>query len=297
MEKTILFGNGINLLSQNALNWNNLLEELKEARIFENGNLPNTLIFERIVLEKDKVDLKSAHLAEKNIKDRIANNFQNIPTNPFYKRLFELGCKNYMTTNYDYAFIKCLSDVFTIKNNSTEEAYNIRRNTSILKDNKEVTKIWNIHGEINKPSSIMLGLDHYCGTIGKLDGYLKGTYEFFQNKKKVRVRSLFKKVSDKKYDGYSWIELFFTTDIHIVGLSMDYSETDLWWVLNKRARTMYNGRKKLIKNNIYFYTDQNISKEKEELLHSFKVKVIKDTVVDNDWGGHYNRILDQIGEE
>ena len=43
--------------------------------------------------------------------------------------------------------------------------------------------------------------------------------------------------------------LFFNSDIHIVGFGFDYSEIDLWWILNKRARMMLaNNSAKQIKN-------------------------------------------------
>ena len=44
-----------------------------------------------------------------------------------------------------------------------------------ISNSKELKKhFWQIHGEIRKPATIMLGLDHYCGEIGKIDQYTKG---------------------------------------------------------------------------------------------------------------------------
>lgn len=60
----------------------------------------------------------------------------------------------------------------SLKSNITVDIYSIRINTSVInKTGKEHSKIWNIHGECNKPNSIMLSLGHYCGSIGKLDAY------------------------------------------------------------------------------------------------------------------------------
>src|SRR5690606_16319826 len=101
----------------------------------------------------------------------------------------------------------------------------------------------------------MLGLDHYCGSIGKLDAYLKGTYEFQENKKTIRVNSITDKIKRREYDQHSWVELFFNTDIHILGLSLEYSETDLWWILNKRARIMNDKKTSVhISNQIFYYS-------------------------------------------
>lgn len=298
MNKTLLFGNGVNLLSENALDWIQLLEELKKSKKFDNGHLPNTMIYEKVLLDRVLNGKNASNILEKSIKEEIAKKMSKMESNPFYNKLFQLYFDNYLTTNYDYSFINGItSQKISTKNNSAEEIYSIRRNTSINIQEKEVCKIWNIHGEINKSPSIMLGLDHYCGTIGKLDGYLKGTYEFTQNKKKIRVQSILNKLREKKFDQYSWIELFFNSDIHIIGLSLDFSETDLWWILNKRARMMTGKNKKLIKNKIYFYTDHLVSEDKEKLLLAFNVEVIKDRVIGNDWLEHYYRLLTIIKEK
>ena len=228
MNKTLLFGNGLNQLTADLISWKDLLDNIKSKNKFDNLNLPNTMIYERILMERPKSNEGIYHV-EGSIKFEIAEQMRSIGTNEYYDKVFDLGFKNYLTTNYDYAFKnKIESKNHTSKNNSTEDVYSIRRNTSILdKNEKEVCKIWNIHGEIDNPSSIMLGLDHYCGSIGKLDAYLKGTYEFQDNKKPIRVNPITSKIKERNYDGHSWIELFFNSDIHIIGLSLDYSETDL----------------------------------------------------------------------
>jgi hypothetical protein len=297
MNKTLLFGNGLNQLTDNLISWKHLLDNIKSKSKFESLNLPNTMIYERILMERPKSTTGIYHV-EGAIKFEIAEQMRSIGTNKYYDRVFDLGFKNYLTTNYDYAFrnkIECKNH--TSKNNSTEDVYSIRRNTSILdKNEKEVCKIWNIHGEIDKPSSIMLGLDHYCGSIGKLDAYLKGTYEFQDNKIPIRVKPITSKIKERKYDRHSWIELFFNSDIHIIGLSLDYSETDLWWILNKRARIMSDKKTSVhVTNKIHYYsTDLDV--EKEGVLNSFNVNVVKTTKTGNfDWRKYYTKTLDIIG--
>ena len=298
MEKTLLFGNGLNLLIPGQLRWLELLEKIKRENKFDDLRLPNTMIFERILLERQKLEFGiKAH--EGNIKAEISELLNNIPTNEFYKLVYSLGFKNYLTTNYDYSLNKMLMELgLSSKSNSTEDIYSIRRNTSVIdKMGKEKCKIWNIHGEGNKPNSIMLGLDHYCGSIGKLDAYLKGTYEFQENKKPVRVKSITDKIIQREYDCHSWVELFFYTDIHILGLSLEYSETDLWWILNKRARIMNNKKTSVhISNQIFYYTPK-IEPEKEGILKSFNVKVVKpqNSCLGNfNWNNYYRDTIKKI---
>lgn len=42
------FGNGINRLSENHVTWNDLLDRIKGINNFKNGQLPNTMVYERI---------------------------------------------------------------------------------------------------------------------------------------------------------------------------------------------------------------------------------------------------------
>ena len=299
MQRTLLFGNGINRLSAHQMSWESLLNEIKIANKFFNGTLPNTMIYERAYLEFEMKN-SSTHSSEREVKQKIANKMGDITSNDFYQLIFKLGFNNYLTTNYDYAFKRkiLLTKEYTEINNSTEDVYSLRRNTLIQnKAKKDVCKIWNIHGEISKPISIMLGLDHYCGSIGKLDAYLKGNYEFIDNKITKKVISIKEKLESKFYDNYSWVELFFNSNIHILGLELDYSETDLWWMLNKRARIMNEkGTSKYVNNQIYYYASE-ITDEKRGLLESFKVNVvIKERAGDtkSDWENYYSQAISEI---
>jgi hypothetical protein len=57
---------------------------------------------------------------------------------------------------------------FVKKNNDvSENIYSIRRNAEFENISGEKRKIWHAYGEINYPRTIMLGLDYYCGSIGK----------------------------------------------------------------------------------------------------------------------------------
>lgn len=90
---------------------------------------------------------------------------------------------------------------------------------------KEKSKVvYYIHGDMHHPKSIMLGLDHYCGSIGKINDYLKDHYDYSG----TILLDLPKRLSQGINDIMSWIDLFFMSNIYIVGIGLDYSETDLW---------------------------------------------------------------------
>jgi hypothetical protein len=292
MDKTIFYGNGLNYLSENAIGWNDLLDRLMREKKFEMNFLPNIMAYERIRLNWNGTSEKLPHL-----KSEISELLKNQPTNNFYEEILDIDCYNYLTTNYDYAVNK-VEPNFSIKNNSTEELYSIRRNTTLDLGEIPIAKIWNIHGEIDHPKSIMLGLNHYCGSIGKIDGYLKGTYDFRYKGQKAKIKPIEEKLELNEFDGHSWIELFFNSNIHIAGFGLDFSEIDLWWILNKRARLKENS---LIRNKIIYYTkpidevtrEIEVEKRRREMLEIFDVE-IKTITIAKSYDNQWKEIIKQI---
>jgi hypothetical protein len=41
---------------------------------------------------------------------------------------------------------------------------------------------------------------------------------------------------------FSWVDLFLRDDVHIAGLTMDYVEFHLWWLITHKLRLLSNGR-------------------------------------------------------
>jgi hypothetical protein len=119
----------------------------------------------------------------------------------------------------------------------------------------------------------MLGLDHYCGSIGKINDYLKGKYEYNKNGEPHILKGIIQRIENNECEiPFSWIDLFFTHNIHIIGFGLQYEETDLWWILNKRQRYIkQHSRENIISNNIYFYGD--VEENKKALLMKLGVEV------------------------
>ena len=40
---------------------------------------------------------------------------------------------------------------------------------------RETKEVWYAHGEVSNTKSIMLGYDHYCGSLAKINDYIKNT--------------------------------------------------------------------------------------------------------------------------
>lgn len=286
MKNTVLFGNGINRLSTNAVSWDNLLYKIKGKNKFPHDSLPNTMVYERIFIGEHKAN-ESQRIDELVIKNKIASFLAEQDSNEVFKLLGVMEFEHYLTTNYDYAFEKALG--ITPEKLSSEEMYSLRRKRK-YESNDSTKYLWNIHGEIDSPKSIMLGLDHYCGSVSKIDAYVKGNYKHSIGGKTISIESMTAKLENDSFCHTSWVDLFFSSNVHIVGLSLDYSETDLWWVLNKRARFATDN---LVKNNISIYVS-DIDEQKRELLESFDVNVVVTEVISGDYEGMYRNAISKM---
>jgi len=288
MESSLFFGNGLNLLTANQLNWENLLKELANIANVSASLLshkPYTMVYEEIML--------NGNIDESILKNHVSKIVSSFKNNIIYEKICALELSNYITSNYDLTLERTFENLnFLTENDQPETIYSIRSGLKIMNANKEFeSKIWHIHGEINRPNSISLGLDQYCGAIGKIDSYIKGTYTYTKDKQDIKTKSIKQKLKNEvSFDGVSWIELFFNSDVHIIGFGLDYSETDIWWILNRRAR------EKNVQNSIYYYGE--IDLDKIQLLTAFNVNYIEvkrdKRLTDEGWSKQYDDMLIKI---
>lgn len=316
VSKTILVGNGINYLGGTPISWSELLNKLMEYDRFEFDELPNVMAYEKI-----RFDWQTFHKDNNSsrLKEYIARELEHHPGNETCKKILESGFSNYITTNYDYALensFKKMSPDHNVKNseenqNLREKYYSVRRNTLLTKNEKIVGKVWHIHGEIDPYKSIMLGFNHYVGSVAKVDSYLKGKYNSDSNPNIPPIKEIEDKISSKSYDNLSWIELFFNSDVHIVGFSFDFYEIDLWNILTKRARLTSVSKPN---NKIYFYTkpleqvvkkeqsneknerEVNIEKSKREMLEKLGVKIIEEEIHENNYIQQWEKFINHMRE-
>ncbi len=303
LPQTLLFGNGLNYSIADS--WKKLLLRLQKDNILNHDTLPNTMIYEQILLNRLLVDPNNILDEEYDIKMEVSKYMEKLEIPEIYKKIIELNFSNYITTNYDNIFIEAYKEFYSkeieIKNKSTETIYSIRRYKQLNN-----CKLWHIHGEVEQPKSIMLGMDQYIGSVSKIDDYIKGKYKFSNKKINHSIEDKINLVGE--FDNMSWIELFFNSDIHILGFGLDYSEIDLWWILNKRSRLM---NKLNIENKIFFYVreelysnDKHIStpdnsvfdnvkiyNQKVKLLRSFKV-IVKE--INCEYSELYQKAISEI---
>lgn len=288
MKNTIFYGNGLNRLNENSISWLDILASLMTEDHSGEFEYPNTFAYEKIFMSL--LTHKTDKIEELELKNKIASQMKALKSEGIYSELVDLDAENFITTNYDYSLHNTFKTAFKYKSrNASENLYSVRRHHHYINKDSD-KKIWNIHGEIGSVKSIMIGLDHYCGSVGKIDAYVKGKYTLTRNKEEVRIPSIGEKIEKSINDQYiSWIDLMFFSNVYILGFGLDYSETDLWWILNKRARMINDGKIK-INNSIYFY--DSVTDEKKELLESFHVKVI--AKIDEDHKEFFDRAIKDI---
>lgn len=110
-----------------------------------------------------------------------------------------------------------------------------------------------------------------------------------------RLESIKNRLREGIKEIVSWVDLFFISDIHIIGLNLGYEETDLWWVLNKRRRIKQEDPK-LINNDIFYYPVEKIRDDILQLLSSFDVKVatLDDAILTRPFPSRYSAQLSAI---
>lgn len=269
-DYSILIGNGVNNII-NGNSWCDVLNSLGELygiNIDTHGK-PFPLAYEEIYFNIS--NNQGNGFSESRIKDSIALKINEIKPNEIHQEIIKLKCNNVLTTNYDLAFEYCLDGNIRsedLKNEGVikESKYSIFRHHKVKSKN-----IWHIHGALNNPNSIVLGYEHYSGYLQSMRGY---TTTGSQYSNESFNEPLTKRL--KKNDvGNSWIDDFFTKDVYILGLNLDFVEIDLWWLLTFRERNRIAKEINLQHEVVYYipryYYDDPASKPKVDLLKSVGV--------------------------
>lgn len=287
MNNKVLFaGNGINTIN-NSYSWQDLIVNLTKFIGAENrisiDNKPFPLLYEQIITKSLK-----KNITELEVKKFISREVTKLESNNIHKRIIESGIKNILTTNYDYTL-----ESIQEKENKTEDLGVIKQTVySLFRHNmKNDINIWHIHGEANVPTSIMLGYEQYSGYMQKMREYIISgkvykSYETQPVKTKIETRSF-------NYD--SWLDYFFTHDIYIFGLTLDFVEMHLWWLLTYRARRIQQGKFQLKNKIFYYYPNKygNAIKHKLDLLENCQVETFSIDFNDK-WEDYYNTVIDRI---
>ena len=239
---------------------------------------PFNLLYEEILsrsLFSKKVD------REYLVLESISEYIKKFNFNIYHKKAIE-KYKTIITTNYDYAFEKIdfNIDIDDFKSISKELRYSINRKINI---NKNKNSIWHIHGEANKPNSICIGYEHYSAYIQQMRNYIIDNRKFFN-------------VADSP-DEYneSWLKYIFTEDIDIIGLDLNFSEIDLWWLIIYRSRSLNRHKKESVNKITYYLKEEEYYSEKD--IEKFELLKANNIIIENvkakTYKEYYKKVLDK----
>lgn len=244
MENTLLLGNGFSrAIFKDVPSWSGLFADANSS--IRN----NTMLYENYMLNQRKKGFQEDEIKEQllqRMKEPFTENgIKNglIGLERFGQQLKAHHIHNIITTNYDNGIelILCNYCGYTQKlpeKVAVEKIYSVRTHKILYNPETEHRiRLWKIHGDLDRIRSITLGFDHYCGSLARLMSYVKGNYQSSGGPNAaVCNRTIKDKCIEGDFDGMSWVEMFFNTNVYIVGFGMDFSEIDIWWLLNKRAR-------------------------------------------------------------
>jgi hypothetical protein len=276
--KVILAGNGVNRVDQNE-SWESLLNSLIDltGNNIQLNEKPFPLLYEEILMTLQKSKTKT----EDDLLDIIIEKIRKIQINEIHQKITEIF-DVILTTNYDYTFEKALSVDELYKTSTREVLYSLYRCIEIGN-----IKIWHIHGEANKPKSICLGYERYGANIQKTRNLI------ISGDEKKKIDPMKKRLLNNSNLKISWVDYFFSENIYIVGLGLDFQEIDLWWLLDFRAREINKGTKK-INNKIVYYCSTNEKISRIQVLKSMHVDVIQIEITQENYKSFYFEVINRI---
>jgi len=254
--KVLLIGNGVNRAYDGA-SWDKMLDDIKDKEKFpkeaKNYILPMPLKATLLSGRDLRTKLKRSTCGIAKEKENHWDDFSTVndKQREAIRKFIDIGFDYILTTNYSYELECALLGKNTISKNELKDKmvycegkapqtkFLLSTFNRFKSDTKEYD-IWHIHGEARRPESMILGHDYYgrllCRYIERTGGYKNTLFDELDNGKEVTMGS--------------WIDALFVGDVFVVGLGLDFSEMDLWWLLEYRKgiadRCPYIGR-------VYYY--------------------------------------------
>ena len=292
-KHVLMLGNGINNLGS-QYTWEQLTKELvaefskNNASIQVNDQTPFPLTYEELVVQHGR----SNPVNERRIQAFIAQKAKAIQDAPLLSEYLGVGFEHILTTNYDHCIENALGNIHNPHRSGdgaiVEAKYSIFRKTDLIN-----RSVWHIHGDADKRDSICIGYDHYAGYLQRMRGYVvNGTGNLY----KTEFKPLIKRLDMARTEPLSWLDFFFTRDIHIVGLAMHFMEIHLWWLLAYRAR-FFSKSGTIKANHIYYYHPtafEEDNRNRYNLMMHYGINIVSVKGEKDPDEDYYKRVLEKI---
>lgn len=267
--KVILVGNGLNRCFEKAVTTDEIIQ--KEWLKYYGTDLPDRktkpihkiwklpLPMQVVAATKDHV---RACMAE------LADSFKNLEISQeqmdFIRSLLDKGVDAVLTTNYSLEFEKSTIEGFTENKayrcykkprtqNTRQELFGIHQCTELPYG--DFPLLWHIHGTALRKDSLIMGQLYYGQLLSVVTERAAAVNKKYQ-------KAVHRKLSLRLE---SWIDYFLLGNIHIFGFGLDFSESDLWWLLSYKKSVFP-------KTKTYFY-GSDITDEQRLMLECYKVEI------------------------
>ena len=251
----LLLGNGL-CRAYGGMSWDQLLDEIKDQNAFPHPACEYVM----------PMPLKAAMLANNTLSKQLRKivaedsggrtqqqqtSWQNFVHTTEEMRtqickLVDCGFDYILTTNYSYQIEAALMGANTLSPYKVAQLMNFyeigNAQTQFLINTFNLAKdvpVFHIHGEARKPDSMVLGHYYYGKLLRRCVARLDGTeivteegHTTCTGKEKEFKRNI--KTKHPQKIG-SWIDAFVLGDVYILGFGMDFSEADLWWLVEYKS--------------------------------------------------------------
>ena len=228
--RVLLLGNGV-LRLRGGVSWEALLQ-----RIAVNDEIPEGVLRDIPLAMRVEalcgVDVEGARL-------RAAGEFEPIDAcvTETLRRLLRLPWDCVLTTNYTYEAEGVLLNQDRFGKADRRQTLACMDGSVHRKDNLHFCYImerkglpplpvWHIHGDLGRPDSMILSYYSYAKAISRLQKYNRQLKNAFQDAVEAR----------RVVIPRSWTDWFILGDVYTVGFGYDFSEFDLWWAAERKAR-------------------------------------------------------------
>ena len=290
IPNVLLLGNGINL-TFDKVSWDELLKKITTINLSDDDQkiiegMPYSL--RPVILSNDTIDKQIEKVSSQMLSSQISREHRQL-----IKEYVDSKFDAILTTNYTYEIELAIDEDFVCKSKARSKyriktvdnkssKLNLYKYMNVSSDEVE-HQIWHIHGEAARPTSMILGHYYYGKALGEIQSYVA---DFFRRYKGCNSRGI-------DFQPQSWIDYFLIGNVYIVGFGMDFSEIDLWWLINCKKRHPQNESK------IYFF-EPNLSKPNkngiEMLAKAYGITVITESVNEKEYLSYYKKTIRQINE-
>lgn len=265
-NQVVLIGNGPSRAAGNV-SWPTLLRRVFSHVVGHPWPLsfrdaPYPLIYEQLLLEARR----RLNWRESDLKQYIAAQINTIRGGAIHSEIMNLPVSDVLTTNYDQA----LEEVAPRPQDGLNQGEIAERRYSLFRHRvlESGPRLWYLHGDARVPGSILLGYEQYSGYLQQMRLYATRGIEY----RSRTIEPLF--MGDKLVSrDLSWVDLFFTADVWIMGLGMEFVEMHLWWLLTFRARQ--KALKRSVTNRVIYlcHASDAGAGSKHAMLRGFSVDV------------------------